>query len=484
MASYFRYFVFLFILLLYACKKDVGKASFGDYPHEIGKIITTRCAVSGCHNSISYQAAGGFNLETWNSMFAGANSGSPVIPYSSEFSSLFYYINTFPDLGLKNTPTMPLNETPLSRDEVEKIMKWIDNGAPDNNNNVKWANDPLRKKLYVVNQGCDVVTVIDSETRLPMRMIKVGDRPESTPHHLRVSPDGKYWYVIFINSNIMQKFRCSDDAFVGNIPLTPLAAGTGEADALDWNTFVITADSKRAYCVSWTTNGKVCSVDLENHKLIKFLGGWHYPHGIVLNATEDKIYVTAQTGNFVMEADTGFESTTRYALETGAINTASSLDPHDIILSPNGQNLLITCQKTNDVRVFSLTSKSVSTIIPTGVYPQEIVYSKKYDQYFVTCPEDPATATTRGCVTRIKGSDFSATNLSCGYQPHGLAVDENQGILYVLSRNISSQGPPPHHTSLCAGKNGFVNFVNLSTFKITEGKYELSVDPYFIYARP
>ncbi len=487
MQQYFKYLFYFFFPLLISCKKDVGYANYGDYPKDIGRIVSKNCAVSGCHNGKSFEAASDYNLESWQAMFSGSGSGSPVIPYSSKFSSLCYYINTYPELGLENKPTMPLNKKELSFEEVKLIKDWIDVGAPDIKGNVMWANDPFRKKLYAVNQGCDVVTVFDSESQLPMRYIEVGNKTSAdTPHHVRVSPDGKYWYVIFINNNIMQKFRCSDDSYVGDIPLTPLAAGNGSDNAMDWNTFVISKDSKRAYCVSWTASGKVAAVDLDNMKLIHFIGGQYYPHGIVLNPANDAVYVAAQTGNFITQIDTGFTSANPISLEnTPTLNYNSSLDPHDLYLSPNNQELFITCQKSNEVRVFNLASNLVTATISTGKYPQEIVYSKVYDSYFVTCTYDSTTfANSMGVVTRISGSSLVATNLKVGYQPHGLAVDDSKRTLYVVSRNVQSNGPAPHHTSQCLGRNGFVNFIDLNSFTVLPKRYELSVDPYFIYTRP
>lgn len=456
--------------------------NFGNYPTDIGKIISTNCAVSGCHDSKSYLAASGYNLQSWLGMFSGSYNGSPVIPYSTKFSSLCYYINTFPELGLQNTPTMPLNKKALSYDEVKKINDWISAGAPDINGNVMWADNPLRKKLYAVNQGCDVVTVFDSQTQLPMRYVDVAD----TPHQVRVSPDGKYWYVIFINANIMQKFRCDDDSYVGSIPLTPLAAGTGTANALDWNTFAISKDSKRAYCVSWTANGKVAAVDLDNMKLLHYMGGLNTPHAIAISPDQQSIYVGAQTGNYISQIDTGFTTQNDYSLENGMpISPLSSIDPHDMVFAQNNTDLLITCQKSNEVRVFNISTTTVTAVINTGKYPQEIVYSKSTNQYFVTCSYDSTTfAGSMGLISRISASGYQVTNLKCGYQPHGIAVDETKKMIYVLSRNIQSNGPAPHHTSQCAGRNGFINFIDLYSFSLTNKKYELSVDPYFIYARP
>jgi YVTN family beta-propeller protein len=329
--------------------------------------------------------------------------------------------------------------------------------------------------------------VFDSKTQLPIRFIPVGTKPSgNTPHQLRVSPDGKYWYVVFINNNIMQKFRCSDDGFEGNIPLTPLAAGIGTDNAQDWNTFVISKDGKRAYCASWTASGKVCCVDLENLKLIHYLGGQYFPHGLVLNGSEDKVYVASQTGNFMTELDTGFTTANTIVLQNGMPqNNASSLDPHDLVLSPNNTDILITCQKSNEVRVYNTLTGSVTAVIPTGVYPQEIVYAKATAQYFVSCTEDTTSFPgSHGVITRIAANGYLVKKIKCGFQPHGLAVDETEKLLYVCSRNIISNGPAPHHTSQCLGRNGFVNFIDLNTFTVWPKRYELSVDPYFIYARP
>lgn len=488
MSLFSRYTVlFVLFLLTFSCRKDVGTLNYGNYPTEIGNIISHNCSVSGCHNAASAPAASNLNLETWSSMFAGSTSGSPVIPYNSRFSSLCYFINTYSDLGLQNTPTMPLNGTPLSHDDVKRIKDWIDAGAPDLNGNVMWADNPRRKKLYAVNQGCDVVTVFDSETQLPIRFIPVGRKSAgNAPHMVRVSPDGQYWYVVFVNDNVMQKYRCSDDKLVGNIPLTPAAAGTGALDVLNWNTFVITKDGKRAYCAAWTTNGMVSCVDLENMRLIHQLPALYYPHGIVLNATEDILYVAAQTGNYMMEMDTALSYYNEISLQNGKVpnGAANLLDPHDMILAPNNKDIIITCQTSNDVRVFNIPSHTVTAVIPTGVYPQEVVYSQASNQYFVTCTEDITTFPgSRGLVTRIEANGYATTNLKCGFQPHGIAVDETKKLLYVLSRNQNTDGPAPHHTSECAGRNGFINFIDLNSFTVLPKRYELSVDPYFIFAR-
>lgn len=381
---------------------------------------------------------------------------------------------------------MPLNKSPLSAAEVKTIKDWIDRGAPDINGQV-FGSDRNLRKLYAVNQGCDVVTVFDAETQLPIRYVKVGNKPTgNTPHQVHVSPDGRYWYVIFLTTNILQKFDCATDQLIGNIPLSPLAANGVGADMLDWNTFVISGDGRFAYCTSLTDNGWVSKVDLERMTLVKFYPGLSYPHGIVLNESEGRLYFTSQYGNAINELDTNLNVLHRYSLDGQFPNSApGTLDPHELVLSGDKTKLLVTCQTSNDVRVVDLVTKNILKTIPTGFFPQEIMYSAARDQYYVSCTsDDKLFPNSMGVITRIDGTSFSTTNIPCGYQPHGMAVDDKKNILHVLSRNVSSSGPPPHHTSICSGKNGFINFVDLNTFKVLPKKYELSVDPYYITLRP
>jgi DNA-binding beta-propeller fold protein YncE len=472
---------YIFLLLLcfcFSCKKDVGLVNRGNFPDEISAIFSSNCATSGCHNEASHEAAAGLNLETWESLFNGSNNGSPVIPYNSAFSSLCYFINTYSELGLQNAPTMPLNGSALTYAQVKQIKDWIDAGAADKDGNIKWS-DPVAGKLYIVNQGCDAVTIIDAASGLPSRYVQLPRG--STPHQVRVSSDGKFYYVLFINRNFMQKYNCSDNKLVGNIPLTPLAAGTGPEDALDWNTFNITKDGTTAYCVSWTSLGKVSKVDLENMKLIKMMPGLKTPHGIVLSPSEDRVFVAAQQGNYITELDADLNLINEHVLENNPQSDASSLNPHDMIFSPDGSEIYITCQNTNEVRVFNIASNQVNKVFSVSNTPQEIIYSSKNKSYYVSCMGDGSASAT-GSVIAISESG-SVSILKCGAQPHGIAVDQQRNLLYVVSRNVSSNGPLPHHSSQCSGRNGFVNLVDLRNFVLTKQKYELSVDPYFISIR-
>mgnify|MGYP003344644136 CR=1 FL=1 len=64
-----------------------------NYPNDIAAVILNKCAVSGCHNDLSYENAGGLNLATWDKLFEGTETGATVIPYRPDFSSLSFFTN-------------------------------------------------------------------------------------------------------------------------------------------------------------------------------------------------------------------------------------------------------------------------------------------------------------------------------------------------------------------------------------------------------
>lgn len=472
--------VVIFLTVVFSCAKDPALPVFGDYPEEVGKIIANKCSTPGCHNNSSYKAAADLNLSTFADLFKGSSNGSPVIPFRSDFSSLCYFINTYPELGPVNSPSMPLNENVLSKTEVQTIKNWIDNGAPDVNGRVMWADNPNRRKYYVLNQGCDVVTVFDAETQLPMRYITVGNKPSApeSPHMIKVSPDGKYWYVIFVANNILQKYKTSDDSFVAEISL---------GATQNWNTMAISNDGKRAYCVAWQSNSRLAVVNLETMTLKQNIGGGNFSdgHGIALNNTNDTIYITRQTGNYIYKIDTALNGFTEIPLDlTGTPNQTSSLDPHEIIFSPDGSKYFISCQKSNEVRVMSTVGDILLQTINTGQYPLEFARSVNKNKLYVVCQDEPAASpNTKGCITAIDMTSYNANNYSVGYQPHGIVLDEINGYIIVSSRNILTNGPTPHHTGIC-GRNGFVNYFNINTMQLLNKKTEVASDPYSIALRP
>jgi YVTN family beta-propeller protein len=468
---------FSLIILLISCTKDVGSFNYASlgYPQDVAKIIVTKCAVTGCHNDISKGAVGGLSLETWDKLFEGSRGGAVIIPYRPDHSTFMYYTNSYDELGtIQLNPKMPIGSDKLSIEEQKVIYTWIKNGAPNANGVVKFSDNPLRKKFYVSNQGCDLITVFDAKSMLAMRAIDVGNAPNiEAPHFIKVSPDNKYWYVSFIGSNVFQKYSTANNLLVGQANI-----GGGS-----WNTFALSSDGKYAYVVDWSSPGQIKKIRTDDMIEENSLGGLIYPHGSAINKTDDTLYITAQTGNYLLKIPTDFSSVNDVVLDnSGSPSDLSSLDPHEVLLNQSNNNYYVTCQKSNQVKVLSKATDQVIATINVGDFPQEMAISYSKNYLFVTCMEDVTTfgSTKRGSVYVIDCTTFAVVaKVYTGHQPHGIMVDEVNKRVYVTNRNVASGGPAPHHASLCGGKNGYVTAIDLNTLKLVDGfKTEVSVDPY------
>ncbi|MCS6916974.1 MAG: YncE family protein [Chitinophagales bacterium] len=474
---------FLLTAIALGCTHDQTPLPENGYPDEVGRILTTQCSTPGCHTRQSKAAAGGLAMESWDDLFAGGNGGAVVIPYRPDQSWLLFYTNTDTSLGVVLQPTMPYNRLPLSLLEWQTLSAWISAGAKNNKGEVAFPPVEGRSKMYITNQGCDVVTVVDAQTRLAMRYIDVGNSPDAElPHFVKVSPDKKYWYVVHLNSTFIEKFDAHDDSRIGTISIGPGY----------WNTMAISGDGRLGIVIDLNDDGHAAIVDLEQMQLITHVWGLRWPHGSWCTQDGKTVYITSQYGNYIYKLDISnlsFIQLERVVMSAGQSphNFQGTYDPHEIILTPDESKYFVTCQASDEVRVFDAQTDQLLAVIPVGNYPQEMAVSHRFPYVLVTCIDDPCAAPQcRGSVYVIHYETLEVVAVinEGFYQPHGIAVSDSEGFALVASRNLDQEGPPPHHASGCGGRNGFIQFIDLATLKLQpEFKTEVSVDPYGVAAR-
>lgn len=469
------------ILLLSACTKDVGRIDDGSlYPAPVSKIMSTRCAITGCHNTISREAAAGLSLKTWESAFEGSRNGAVIIPFRPDFSTLCFYTNSFPEMGPVLSPSMPIGSGPLSKEDYQVLSAWIKEGSPNSNGEIKFQNHT--NKLYVINRLCDMVSVIDGQSKLQMRCIDVGTIARlEFPVCIKISPDRRYWYVSFLASSLLQKFDATSDAYAGAVDL-----GGGV-----WSDFEISADSKHAYCVDNSNIGKIASVDLEQMKVKAYFTSPHfvYPKGVALNEKARKLYVGAENGNYISVidlADSISHSVKQVVLDgTFTANNSPSLDPQCLLLNASLKKCFVACYNSNEIRIIDTESDTVVKSILLGVSPNSMAYAEDKKVLFVGSMNDSISfADNLGSVKVIDPeTEQVIKTLRSGYQPTGISVNNVFGYAAVINSNINPKGPQPHHTTGCSGRNGYISYINLNTLELTPRKYELSVYPSAIALR-
>lgn len=458
------------------------------YPLEVAKILATKCATAGCHNEASYKGAAGLRMDDWQYLFDGGVNGAVAVPYSPENSSLMYFLN--PGAGVYDNisvqPTMPYNQAPLSKDEYNIIKNWLANGAPDKNGNIPFAsNADTRQKAYLTQQGCDLVAVIDAEKKVVMRYIKAGNAEGKieSPHFVQVDKKGEYAYVCFVDGSYVQKIDTRTDKIVGEVSLAAFGGGT------NFNILQLSDDGKKLVTSQLTGSGAVVTINTANMTIASSLATLKYPHGIAPNKTFDTFYVTGQYGNTVYKVVAG-ASVQNISIDnkpSSTISTPTSPDPHEIIMSPDYSKYFLTCEKTYEVRVMDRLGDSLLKVIPVGIKPQEVAISNVQPYLFVTCMDDisQVSALFKGSVYVINYNTLELVKRIDGtfYQPHGVTVDDRNGKFYVVSRNISSDGPTPHHTSNCGGRNGYYQVYDINTLAPASNRCEVTPDPYSINMR-
>ncbi|MEM9819907.1 MAG: YncE family protein [Bacteroidota bacterium] len=476
-------FLLLVGLTVLSCTADepLPQVDFKGYPEEIADIVLTQCATSGCHNDESKGAAAGLSLSSWDNMMEGSRNGAITVPYSHGFSTFFLFTNTYEDLGVSVGPTMPFGGMPLSQDDVLKIRLWINRGAPNSKGLVKFSDNPQRKKYYVLNRGCDMVTVFDWETDLIARFVKVtfGLDVEDV-ESLVLAPDGQHWYIVSPGGDVVRKYRVADDSLVGTLLL-----GDGK-----WTTLSISNDSKKAFVINSDSNGSIAYVNLEEMSLVKKYEApnlFESPSSAYIDDLDQTLYVTAGSGNFIYKIDITDPLNLvvdKVVLQTGQLpSTLSEFDPKEIFIDPDGDKYYVTCSKSNEVRCFSISDDHLLSTIPVGLGPSKMAYSPSKDYLFVSCPDDSLSFTgLRGSISVIDCQSHAIVDkIYPGSQPNGMVVDEATQRLIVANRNFTSDGPRPHHVTECEGRNGYVTYIDLNTLAlIPDKKFEVSVDPFAV----
>ncbi|MCS7028429.1 MAG: hypothetical protein NZ519_06640 [Bacteroidia bacterium] len=479
--------------MLISCKKDKPAPSNHSssapvetlYPTEIATLMTQNCANAGCHDGKTNPAS--LALDTWENAMKGASYGSVIIPYRPNLSYLFLHSNTYPALGNSILPIMPPSyfSPPLDSASVAKIKNWITAGAPNKHGFVKFSDNTNRSKLYVVNSGCDLVTIIDTETNLQMRYIGVGSKrhlrfkegngigPIQSPHYLNISPDRKYWYVTLIEGKAVEKYDAEVDSFVARLEIPSF----GQVAHIS-----ITPDGTKGIVSNYDSgNPAIAVVNLTNMTVTKIISGiGGKPHGLVFY-DNNTAYVAGYLSNTVYKIDlvTGdiLENILTDNPSIGKVNT----HPYDLMFNQDKTRLYVSCSKSNEMIEINPVTDAITRRVNVGKKPLLFDIDKQTNTLLVACQEDEnASFLGKGSVCVIDLNTFTLTKKiwGLGNMPRVVRVHPQKRVAYVAIENFDGV-EPPHHASDCAGNNGFVSVINLNTMDRDPNafKNELSIQP-------
>ena len=213
-----------------------------------------------------------------------------------------------------------------------------------------------------------------------------------------------------------------------------------------------------------------------------------YPAGIAIDENQKKLYVGSSAGNFIYCIDIGdpIKPFIKQKPVDGSGNVAEESNTGTISLLTDGvSKCFIACERSGEIRVLDMNTNAITSVFTLGTNPAFMSYSPAAKKLFVSCPDDRSFPGNRGAVVVFDiVTNTIVKKIKTGYQPYGVAVDDEHGVVVVVNANISSEGPASHHTSGCGQKNGNVTFIDLKTLDLVPKiKREVAVFPFGVAVR-
>jgi YVTN family beta-propeller protein len=427
------------------------------YSMHIQPILNQNCLSSGCHNSID--RANGLNLTSWESLIRGSDYGAVIISGQAEHSHLVEHLEG------EIEPRMPLNRPPLPEEQIEFIARWVEEGARNDAGQRPYEN--ITKKVYVSNQGDDLISVISTEHNLVTRLLPVGDSPTlDVPHNLFIDPQKRFLYVSLIGSGEIWKFDTLTDSFVGKAP-----AGNASANV------VVSPDGSKAYVTNWDVtnpNGRAVQViDTATLTNIQQINVGLAPHGISFSHDGRLIYVTNYLSDSISILNAADNTEVGRVLLAPDVNPvrSSKYQPLQVALTPDDRFAYVSCYASNEVRVIDTAKKNVIAAVPVGKAP--FLLEVTPDGQFVYVANQQSDDMS---VIRVANNQVVATIVSPSFaNPHGIAFTPDGRYAYVTNENLNGNFNS-HHPTEHGGNIGNVQVIDTATFRVIK-TIEVGVDP-------
>lgn len=484
------------LILLVGCRRtdELPLKRESQYPEPVARILVQRCG--GCHGAS--QSAPNImsdhmphtaptatppltlNLSRWDSLFYGPAREVPVvIPYDVEWSHILWKVNRHPEWGPTSEPLCPPpapdSSNLLTREELETLRAWIAQGAPNAEGRLPWAERlrTHRRKAFVCASGSDVVAVFDLDTYHLLRQIPVGVRPGQieSPHYIQLSPDKQYFYVTLIAGAAVEKYRTDTYEKVGRVEV-------GAAPAH----IEFSADGKYAVITHFTDVApvKLTLIDAERMVVLDELkdpAGQIIvrPHGLWVTPDFRYAYVTANAGNYNTKVEISpdrqkFVDFEQIPLSPSMLpQTDARWGPYQIIAEPSGQYYFVSCEFSNEVRVFRQRDDSLVAVIPTAAAPKLMAYHD--GMLYVSCLKARAPTLQGDKMGAIAVIDAVGLRLlthvyGTGHLPRGIAVDPVQRRLLVSFENLAGTDPPHHYVGGLTGAPAKLYVLRIPTFQV------------------
>lgn len=284
-------------------------------------------------------------------------------------------------------------------------------------------------KVYVANEGADMVSVHDAVSFDKLASVPVGQ----APHNVQVSPDGKFAWVTnngepaqnaahkggghgshgaMAQPGAVWVIDTSTQAVVDKVPV-----GAHPAHV------VVTPDGSLAYVTNGGDNS-VSVIDTSARKLVATIAVGQYPHGLRVSPDGKEVYVANLKGGTVSVIDTASQKeVAQFPVGKGPAQTG---------FTPDGRFAFVSLSEENAVALIDPTTRKVIRKIAVGTVPIQL-YATPDSRTLLVANQGTRKAPGK-TVSLIDLASFKVVKtLETGNGAHGVVVDRDGRLAYVTN---------------------------------------------------
>ena len=280
--------------------------------------------------------------------------------------------------------------------------------------------------VYVANQASGKVTVINAATDSVVATVDfttMGFSAHPKPHHIVVEPDGSYWYVSLVGDNAVVKLDRSNHVVAKAETVTPGLLALDPKSTMLYATRSMSAVNAPARIA--VINRKTMTPE-EVEVLVP------RPHGLAVAPDGKHAYIASLGANQIAVYDAKREHVDIVEVPGG--DTSQVLV--QLAVAPDGHTLVATAQITGKLLVFDLADPAKPKLVQsvaTGDWPWLVAYTPDGREVWVPNQRSNDVtvidATHWTVATTVRG-DFA--------QPDGIGISGDGRLVFVANHNTSN----------------------------------------------
>ena len=321
-------------------------------------------------------------------------------------------------------------------------------------------------KIYIAYQGTEKVGVLNGETGEIIREVDVNiSGMGDNPHYIVIDEVNNFWYVTLLESGYVLKYDLITDELISSIKIGNMPA-LMEIDPVNHYLYV----SRFMPMGGMGTSSKfVHRIHTETLVKDSVKVGAFSPHGIELSSDGSTLWVASNQSSHFFKIETSRFNEDGYqpdnykideSIQDSYIYNDGYYNPLELVLSPDGEKLYISCSAMNEIRSFSTETGELLNIFNLGMMGmqpwhiginpgQNILYSASRMGNTVS-------------VVDLNSDEITYILDDTMNMPHGIGISSDGSRVFVTSSAMMGGGASYLHV-IDTSTNTVINNVNLGT---------------------